>query len=600
MKNSILILFIMFSGWINAQTQTNERAKWFVNDRFGMFIHWGLYSGAEGIWKGEHLRYENDYAEWIQYRNRISNEEYLTLLDRFDWDNINVEEWVLLAKKAGIRYVTLTAKHHDGFALWNSKSDPYNIYIQSDTKRDIVKELAEACKKHGLKMGLYYSHWIDWGHTFGWSHTMEVYPISAEQYNRYWQEKVLPQMRELLTDYGDISIIWFDMWIHHSNTIVTKEQLLQLKMLIRELQPDCLINSRLGLSIEENPDVDFRTLGDNQLGNEKLDYPWQTPGTVAHSWGYNAYENQWKSTTSLLKALIGNVSLNGNFMLNIGPRANGDVPYEISSRLIQIGEWLSENGESVYGAGAFDLKSDQHDWGSITYKEDSLGNHKVYLHIFNWPLNNKIVVTGIKDAPKKLYLLADQNKTSLNFEHNSVLTKINLPDKAPNPYVSVLVLEYDKKPSTDNIVVAQKVSGGYSFTGNNVATPINGTNKGRSGRYLAVPSHTIVNSTESFGWMIYIAKPQEFYIDASYNFQGTSNEGVLTVKLNGQQLKHSLLNTGKTVDEPGQKGTIDNYASHRLGMIKLDNAGYYYIEMDILTPKDESLNFQWLWLEEKK
>lgn len=595
-KNSILLLFIGLCGCVNAQNQTNKRAKWFVDDRFGMFIHWGLYSGAEGTWKGENLRYKNDYAEWIQYRNRISKEEYLTLLDRFDWENINVEEWVLLAKKSGMNYVTLTAKHHDGFALWNSKSDPYNIYVESDAKRDIVKELADACKKHGLKIGLYYSHWIDWGHKYGWDHTMEVYPITAEQYDQYWQQKVMPQMRELLSNYGDIGIIWFDMWIHHSNTIVSKKQLEQLKTLIRELQPDCLINSRLGLSIDEDPDVDFRTLGDNQFGNEKLEYPWQTPGTVAHSWGFNAYENQWKSTTSLLKALIGNVSLNGNFMLNIGPRANGDVPYEISSRLIEIGKWLAENGESIYGAGAFDLNSDQHDWGSITYKEDQTGNHKVYLHIFNWPLNKKLVVTGIKNAPQKLYLLADQKHTLLNFEHNGVLTNINLPDNAPNPFVSVVVLEYDKKPSSDNNLVAQKVTGGFSLNGNNLATPIKSKNIAKSGKYLSIPGHTQINGTESFLWKIFLDKPQTFYIDASYSFQGKPNSGKLTVKVNGKELKHIFFNTGKTVYEPGQNDVIDNYASHRLGKIKFDRAGYYDIQLNILPPKGESLNFQWLWL----
>ncbi len=203
-----------------------------------------------------------------------------------------------------------------------------------------------ACRKHGLKLGLYYSHWVDWEHPYGWDHTNEVYPITAEQYDQYWQEKVIPQMRELLTGYGPIGLIWFDMWVHHSETIVTKQQLTQLKQLIRELQPDCLINSRLGLSVEEDPDVDFRTMGDNQFGQHRLDYPWQSPGTVAHSWGFHALDGRWKTTTSLLQSLINNVSLNGNFMLNIGPRSNGDVPLETVQRLEEMGRWLDVNGES--------------------------------------------------------------------------------------------------------------------------------------------------------------------------------------------------------------------------------------------------------------
>ena len=306
-----LISFFVLCSSVFSQNQVNPRAEWFINSRYGMFIHWGIYSGAEGIWKGEKIRYDNDYAEWIYYRNRISREEYLTLLDRFDWSSVNPEEWVILAKKAGMKYVTLTAKHHDGFALWDSQVGTYDVGEYTQPRRDIVGELAAACRKHGLKLGLYYSHWVDWEHPFGWDHTKEIYPLTAEQYDSYWQEKVMPQMRELLTNYGDIGLIWFDMWLHHSNTIVTKDQLVQLKKLIRELQPDCLINSRLGLSIDEDPDVDFRTLGDNSFGTTKLDYPWQSPATVAHSWGYHALEDQWKSSTTLLGYLISNVSLNG-------------------------------------------------------------------------------------------------------------------------------------------------------------------------------------------------------------------------------------------------------------------------------------------------
>ena len=346
-KISFLILYILANLFVFGQSQTNERAKWFTDSRFGMFIHWGVYSGAEGYWKGEKLRNDNNYAEWLFYRNRIEKEEYLTLLDRFDWDEINPEEWVLLAKKSGMKYVTFTAKHHDGFGLWDSKVSNYDLGDYTNPKRDIVKELAEACKKHGLKLGLYYSHWVDWEHENGWDHNKEITGISPEQYDKYWQEKVIPQMRELLTNYGEISMIWFDMWIHHSQTVVTKEQLLQLKGLIRELQPNCLVNSRLGLSVEEDPDVDFKELGDNSFGNRKEEFPWQSPATVAHSWGFHATDNEWKSTSTLLKSLINNVSLNGNLLLNIGPRANGDVPHEITQRLLEMGNWLEINGESI-------------------------------------------------------------------------------------------------------------------------------------------------------------------------------------------------------------------------------------------------------------
>jgi alpha-L-fucosidase len=152
-KINLLMLFLLMIAYMgNAQKNTNERAQWFTDARFGMFIHWGVYSGAEGIWKGEKLRYDNDYAEWIYYRNRIARDEYTGLLDRFDWEKINPEEWVLLAKEAGMKYVTITAKHHDGFALWNSEASDYDVAEFTHPKRDIIKELSEACKKTRIKI----------------------------------------------------------------------------------------------------------------------------------------------------------------------------------------------------------------------------------------------------------------------------------------------------------------------------------------------------------------------------------------------------------------------------------------------------------------
>jgi len=577
------------------QNQTNERAKWFTDARFGMFIHWGIYSGAEGFWKGEKLRNDNNYAEWIYYRNRIEKEEYLTLLDRFDWDEINPEEWVILAKKSGMKYVTLTAKHHDGFALWDSKVSNYDLGNFTNSKRDIVKELAEACKKYGLKLGLYYSHWVDWEHEFGWDHNKEITGISPEQYDKYWQEKVIPQMRELLTNYGEIGMIWFDMWIHHSRTVVTKEQLLQLKGLIRELQPNCLVNSRLGLSIEEDPDIDFKTLGDNSLGNKKEEFPWQSPATVAHSWGFHATDNEWKSTTSLLKALINNVSLNGNLMLNIGPRANGDVPFEIEQRLLEMGMWLEVNGESVYGARAFDLPKNQHDWGKITCKKTETGT-TLYLHVFNWPLNKELYLTGIKTKPEKIFLLADKQKSPLKMEHSEVLTTIQLPEMQPDPYISVIVLEYKNKPKIENGLVGKTADGGFSLIPQNQNTIDETLSINKKERGGTVPEYVVVKENKSFRWKIYIDEPGEKWVDVSYSFQQNTTDSRIAVKAANMELIHNVANTGKTVGEPNQNWIIDNFKSNRLGKINFPSKGIYTIELDVKPGKNDELKFQWLWV----
>lgn len=594
-KLFLLSTLIILSVFVQSQSKTNERAKWFTDSRFGMFIHWGVYSGAEGYWKGEKLRNDNNYAEWLQYRNRIEQTEYLTLLDRFNWDEINPEDWVILAKKSGMKYVTLTAKHHDGFALWDSKVSDYDLGNFTNPKRDIVKELADACKKHGLKIGLYYSHWVDWEHKFGWDHTREIYGITPEEYNIYWQQKVIPQMRELLTNYGEIGIIWFDMWIHHSQTIVTKEQLLQLKRLIRELQPNCLVNSRLGLSIEEDPDIDFKTLGDNQIGNKKEDFPWQSPATVAHSWGFHATDSEWKSTTTLLKNLINNVSLNGNFMLNIGPRANGEVPFEITQRMLEMGKWLEVNGESIYGAEAFDLDKDLHDWGKITCtKSDEHFN--LYLHVFNYPLSKKLGLTGISDIPEKVYILSDKQNYPLQFSFSGSFTEIKLPDIKPNPYISVIVVQYKKKPEITNGLVAKGIEGGFSLTPGNIIQNNEKTNISGKEKDGTVPEFIVIDANRTLKWKMYIDSPGEKFFDISYSYQNNIENNKLIVNASGTKLEHVIQSTGKTVGEPNQNWVIDNFKSIRLGKINFPEKGFYDIELEVIPKKKEEIKFQWIWV----
>ncbi len=586
-----IVLFLFFLQLVFPQKSTNKRAEWFVKDRFGMFIHWGIYSGAEGIWKGERLRNANNYAEWIQYRNSIAKEEYLTLLKRFNWDKIDVESWVKLAKASGMRYITVTAKHHDGFAMWNSDVGDYDL--GNFIERDIIKELSESCKKHDIKLGFYYSHWVDWEHEHGWDHAKELTGISPKAYDTYWQEKVIPQVTELLTNYGDIAMMWFDMWIHHSKSCVTGEQLLQLKSLIRELQPNCLINSRLGLSVEEDGDIDFQTLGDNELGLEKKDFPWQSPGTVAHSWGYNAFETNYKSTSFLLQALIGNVSLNGNYLLNIGPNAHGEVPHEINSRLLEMGRWLEMYGESIYDTEAVDLRKDSHQWGRITQNRKK---NTIYLHIFNWPLSRALNFTGVTNKPSKIYVLGKNGGKTLPFEHMGAFTKIRLPEQPPDPYVSVIAIEYKDRPNFRKGLVAQNNRGGYSL---NPLNQIEQTElKGFQGQSKegTVPKHMNISGNSSFKWHIYIEEEAQKRLDLSYFSDSEKNQSKITVRVDGKQLLSYPRYTGFTVGEPNKDWKIPKFKSHTLGTAQFTK-GYHEVELSFEMEENHKTKFQWLWIE---
>jgi alpha-L-fucosidase len=357
------------------------------------------------------------------------------------------------------------------------------------------------------------------------------------------------------------------------------------------------VNSRLGLSSEEDRDIDFKTLGDNQLGRRKEEFPWQSPATVAHSWGFHALEDQWKSSTTLLHSLINNVSLNGNFMLNIGPRANGDVPHEISQRLREMGDWLAVNGESVYGSQAFDLVKDQHDWGKITCKKFPDGRTRLYLHVFNWPLSKKLPVTGIKGSPRGAYLLADKQKSELPFSKSETFTLLELPEKQPDPFVSVVVLEYDSYPGTEDGLAAQSVYGGFSLKPSNAFSQEGDTYVEHPERRGSVPPHVKVSKKSTYRWRICIDRPMSVFTDVSYNFQGKAGNGTLTMRSGGVEFSEPVRPTGRYVGEPNREWHIDSFNSHRMGKLEFSGPGYYEIELEVVPEKNEKIDFQWLWLE---
>ncbi len=595
---SIPVGVLLMSSILDAQPVTKspeERPQWFTDARFGMFIHWGVYSAAEGIWKGERHRHFNNYAEWIRYRNRIPVEAYGKLAERFDWDKIDPEDWVLLAKKAGMKYITITAKHHDGVALWDTKIGHYSLTQLGHTDRDIIMELAAACQKHGMKLGFYYSHWIDWEHPYAWNHNQELTGrVTDEQYDQYWQEKVIPQLRELLTNYGEIAMLWFDMWIPHEHTVVKRHQLEQVLDMIRELQPNCLVNSRLGLPAAHEG-IDFETLGDNQFGGVYKDYPWETPGTIAHSWGYNALENQWKSTGQLLQSLIGNVSLNGGLTLNIGPRADGSVPYESINRLEDIGRWLAINGESIYGSGGLELPPSQHDWGRITYKKREHGGEYIYLQVYNWPLDKVLRVSGITSSPNKVYLLSDKLKTPLTYTQNGPYLHIQTPLVVPDPFVSVVVLEFDTAIQLDDEVVSESSFGGYALHGSNVlnATPSDIKKNRFDGTR---PAHLVVTEPTTLRWKVYVNEPGSFEFDISYSNQA-KDEAEVTFQVGETEFRENLAYTGQVVVEPNQEYYTDEFSEKPLGKVIFSQAGYHEVTLRIVPANAQEILFNRLWMD---
>ncbi|MCA5006711.1 alpha-L-fucosidase [Sphingobacterium bovistauri] len=576
----LLSLIITFTS----VAQPNPKTKWFEDARFGMFIHWGLYSAAEGIWKGENLRYLNNYAEWIRYRNRISKEEYGELAKRFVWDQINPEEWVIQAKKAGMKYIIMTSKHHDGVAIWDTKIGDYSLSKLSGSKRDIIKELAEACRKHDMKLGFYYSHWIDWEHPYAWDHNLELTKsVSPEQFNQYWQEKAIPQLRELLTNYGDIAVMWFDMWIPYEKTIFQKQQLEQAVSLIRELQPNCLINSRLGLPTDAKY-VDFQTLGDNVFANEYIDHPWETPGTIAHSWGYSGYEKEWKSTSQIFESLISNVSLNGGLTLNIGPRANGQIPHESVSRLNDIGQWLSRYGEAVYTNKGTPLRAKNFDWGYLTLQKTNL-----YAHIFNWPLDRKLRITGVVSKPKAIYSIKDNSQEKLNYSQTGSIIYVDLPKNASDNFVSLIKLEFDNEINFDKEVVAESTFGGFALSSKNLYN----NKEHEIIAYDGKRPNYIISKGQNLTWLVEFTEKGKYTLDVSAH-NPTKKDIQITVQIGGKSIKGVLKPNGMMVVEPTENNYIEEFTDTHIGIIQIDRANKMKIVLE--SPNEESICINRIWI----
>ncbi|MBE6358140.1 MAG: alpha-L-fucosidase [Lentisphaerae bacterium] len=376
--------------------------NWFENARFGMFIHWGLYAVPGGEWDNMDVPW---VSEWVMNKFRIPIKEYEKLAGKFNPADFNADKWVKQIRDAGMKYLVFTAKHHDGFAMFHSTYDSYNVVDATPFGRDVLAELAAACRKYGIKLGCYYSQDQDWHEADASGNNWDFPPReNHDSFARYLNGKVKHQLREILTNYGEIAIIWFDT----PNTI-TESESKELTDFVHSLQPECLVSGRVG-----NGKGDYDSLGDNAIPRYAFTRPTEGLGTMNESWGYHRKDDHYRKPLTLIRNLARMCSRNANYLLNVGPTELGTFPAPAVTRLKHFGRFLKDNSEALYGAKDCQQLIQPFDfhWGELTAKENA-----VYLWVTS--RTSEIKLFGIRSEINSVSLLANGRKLDYTHEHRN-------------------------------------------------------------------------------------------------------------------------------------------------------------------------------------
>jgi alpha-L-fucosidase len=521
--------------------ERDARMKWWREARFGMFIHWGVYAVPAGTYKEKRI---GGIGEWIMHNARIPVAEYRAFAKEFNPVKYDADAWVRLAKEAGMKYMVITSKHHDGFALFDSKASDWNVVKASPYGKDLLKPLAEACAKHGVRLGFYYSQAQDWNNPGGASFAKHWDPAQDGDMTEYIKNVAVPQVREILTNYGPVAVLWWD-----TPKDMTKERADLLRPLLK-LQPGLITNNRLGVykGDTETPEQFIPPTG----------YPgrdWETCMTMNDTWGYKSYDNHWKDVSVLIRNLVDIASKGGNYLLNVGPTAEGLIPEPSVERLQAVGNWMKANGEAIYATSASCFK--KLPWGRCTMKKGE-GGTTLYLHVFDWPSDGKLLVPGLRNKVENAWVHADAGKAALGIEPAPEGVVVTLPGAAPDPVCSVVVLAIAGAPEVEAQPLAQAADGTLTLPAGEAACHGQQVKLESSGKKDNIGFW--LDPADWIDWTFKVTAPGTFEVTAEIAAQGS---GSFTIEVGGKKLEAKAPVTGD----------YTKYQTVTLGQIEIAAAG---------------------------